>query len=78
MDRGIEMGYFSNGAEHADYLERFCHQCVNYRDYNGGRGCFVMDTHMLFQNEGHEAVLDHFIPQEDGIHNDQCKMFVER
>lgn len=44
------MGYFSNGTEGLAWQEKWCHNCVNFKDRGDGRGegCPVFDLHYLY------------------------------
>lgn len=76
------MGYFSNGSEGDDYQNKYCSRC-QHLDEDGG--CPVFDAHLLYNypalDEGQEklrGVLNMLIPRgEDGLGNEQCKMFME-
>lgn len=79
------MGYFSNGAEGADYEERYCSRCVHY-DHKLGEDlpCPVWMAHLLYAYElcnekehPGKVMLDMLIPRTpDGLGNEQCRMFV--
>ena len=78
------MAYFSNGTEGAIYQDRYCCNCVNYRDLNDGRGygCPIWDAHLMFldlKKPDACAVLDHLIPREKDPPGfaAQCSMFLE-
>ena len=70
------MAYFSNGAEGMDYEEHYCSRCV-HKDT-----CPIMVAHQLYNydhcnDEG--SILHLLIPRsEDGIGNEQCRMFYEK
>lgn len=53
------MGHFSSGTEGMDYQERYCFNCINWRDLGDGRGpgCPVWDAHYLFVSDSctHES-----------------------
>jgi hypothetical protein len=78
------MGYFSNGCESDDYHEKYCFNCVNYRDLEDGRGagCPIMDLHYFYNYKecnNSESMLHFLIPREDdGLSNKQCSMFLKR
>lgn len=85
------MAYFSNGFETEDYHERYCHQCVNWKDNGSGSlGCPIDDLHLFWNSDacnGEEAAknsvrhtkwvaLENFIPtSKDGLWPEQCRMF---
>lgn len=81
------MGYFSNGTEAEMYEERFCSRCVHTDLHAIGETppCAVWWAHSMFAYEecnnasNAKEILDMLIPRtEDGIGNDECKMFVPR
>ena len=41
------MGYFSNGAEGADWRVNNCERCANSHPVNGSDGCPIWDLHLL-------------------------------
>ena len=75
------MAYFSNGTEGMLYNEEYCLKCINW-DYNEetGGSCPIWDTHLLFEGEEVQSLLDFLIPQ--GTFNDkneycfsECSMY---
>ena len=69
------MAYFSCGTEALDYQARFCERCVHDRN----RDCPVWALHLLNTDTAHEddSLLHVLIPQsEDGLSNEQCRLFV--
>ena len=72
------MGYFSNGTEGMGYRDRYCDRCKH--DIN--EDCAVWLAHLVANYEEcnkKESVLHILIPRsEDGLRNEQCRMFVER
>lgn len=74
------MGYFANGIEGANYLEKYCYRCIHWEDKQDGRGvgCPVMDLHFMYNYEecnNADSFLHTFIPR-NGIYNEQCLMFI--
>lgn len=81
------MGYFSNGTEGDIYRDRYCENCVHWKDLGDGRGpgCPIYDLHFLYNydqcksgepGETIAAMLGALIPRaESGLFNEQCTMF---
>lgn len=70
------MAYFPNGTSFADWQERHCDECMNYRDNGSGApGCAITDVHFVLDyHEGtNAAVLDGLIP-DDGPERHKCRM----
>jgi len=67
------MGYFSNGAEGADYQEKYCVNCIHYE------GCAVWVAHLLHSYDecnNKDSILHILIPRsEDGLSNERCRMY---
>ncbi len=73
------MAYFSNGTEGEMYKEQWCERCIH--DGHGENACPVWTMHLTynydqFENPDVKAILHQLIPR-NGIHNEQCSMFVE-
>ena len=81
------MGYFANGTEALMYQEKYCFNCINYRDKNDGRGpgCPIWDLHFLYdyelcndkENIG-KIMLDVLIPMTEEGYNEKCAMFLRK
>lgn len=74
------MGYFSNGTEGESYYEQHCAKCIHAKPDDGG--CVVWLLHLLYSyrdcNEK-DSMLHVLIPRsEDGLSNEQCKMFADK
>lgn len=71
------MGYFSNGTEGELYQEDYCDRCIHGQD-----GCAVWFAHEMYNYDecnNKNSILHLLIPRsEDGLGNEQCRMFVER
>jgi len=66
------MGYFSNGSEGMDYEHNYCSKC-----YWGDKACMIWLAHLEYQGDGHDKILDLFIPRaKDGLSNEICTMFM--
>lgn len=82
------MGYFPNGTSGLDYESRYCEHCVhNGMDENGefpDGGCPILLLHLMWNydqcdDDDKKLALDVFIPRsEDGLSNEQCKMFLNK
>jgi hypothetical protein len=84
------MGYFSNGTEGESFRDGYCYRCVNWRDFDDGRGpgCPIMDVHFAyngdqFKDEKVREILTMLISREevlapDGVSVDynRCTMFL--
>lgn len=73
------MGYFSNGAEGADYEETYCRRCIHYGPEEGP-GCPVWLAHLLHNYDecnNDESILHLLIPHTADGGNGECTMFVE-
>jgi hypothetical protein len=77
------MAYFSNGSEGSSYQERYCTRCV----HDLQQDCPVWGLHLAFNydqiKDGKRTgtvhdFLSSLIPDtEDGLHQDECRMFHE-
>jgi len=76
------MGYFSNGAEGMSYEARYCDHCHHQNGPDGESGCDVWLAHNLHnytECNNKESILHLLIPRtEDGLGNEQCRMFMEK
>jgi len=70
------MGYFSNGTEGEDYVDRYCLKCQHWTGYDETM-CAVWEAHLFHNGEGARvhSVLDLLIPRR-GLVNEQCRLFV--
>ena len=76
------MAYFSNGDEGDYYEARYCAKCAHQPDIGMGRGCPVLDVHLIYNYDQHKddrvkTMLGILWPRKDG-HNADCAMFVPR
>jgi len=69
------MGYFSNGTEGVDYQNNYCSRCVH--DVNSD--CPIWLAHLIHNYDEcnkDDSILHMLIPRsEDGLENEQCKLF---
>ena len=76
------MGYFSNGTEGMAYQEAYCERCVHWPKDPADGGCAVWLAHLMRNYDDcndKRSVLHVLIPRsEDGLRNEQCKLFHER
>ena len=74
------MGYFPNGTAGEIYYDQWCSRCIHEREMregSDGPGCPIWAAHLLWNyDDKRKEFLDWFIPR-DGLHNEQCKMFVK-
>lgn len=59
------MGYFSNGSEGDDYMNKWCLRCVHLDPETGYPDCFIWDGHIVHNYDKKETRppwLDVFIP----------------
>jgi len=86
------MGYFSNACEGSEYEERWCRRCKHGETYEGQScpvlQLHFVWNYAQFDRRGLEARpgtkaaqiregLSIFIPRsDDGLDNEQCKMFL--
>ena len=66
------MGYFSNGSEGCDYLERFCFRCNYWQDEVG---CPIWSLHEDRNYEdcnNEDSVLHKLIPMTESRGNGEC------
>lgn len=71
------MGYFSNGTEGAAYYDKWCAHCL-HDNPDKEVHCPVWNAHLI-HNYDQLGVLGDLIPRsEDGLHNERCRMFVDR
>lgn len=77
------MAYFSNGSEGDVYQERYCNHCV----HDLRQDCPVWALHLAFNYKQHvdgkklgtvHEFLSSLIPDtEDGLYQDECRLFHE-
>jgi len=88
------MAYFSNGSEGSDYEDRYCSNCVNYRDRDssiplsdGIESCPIWDIHFFYNYDqcGKTKlaktianILGDLIPRREDGFAGECKMFRAR
>jgi hypothetical protein len=75
------MGYFSNGTEGEIYYETWCARCV-HDDPDKEQYCPIWNLHLQHNYKGANDD-SHFLHQliplsEDGLYNEQCRLFFER
>lgn len=80
------MGYFSNGSEGLDYEHKYCERCIHAEDPD--TCCPVWWLHLdhnseQFSNNPSSLVVKKMLtalipPTDDGLDNEQCKMFAAR
>lgn len=84
------MAYFSNGTEGMMYEEKYCSNCINYREYDalgGLKSCPIFDLHYEYSYEQNKRtkvgkvlvnILETLIPtKKDSPFPDECSMFLQ-
>ena len=74
------MGHFPNNTSAEDYSKKYCERCIHYIPLPD---CPVLELHELWNYDAvgvnkdliKEEGLEIFIPQGEGIVNEQCRMF---
>lgn len=58
------MAYFSNSTEGDMYEEKYCHNCINYKEDSGFSSCPILELHAKFNYEQHEKAYSKKLKKE--------------